>query len=135
MLTYHPCAQDVTHPLGLEGRVAALQCIIHWGPAVPVSATSSPEGMLHMYGNPCLRFASDTLQEVAIREVDPRAMTVLASTCLDQEGADHIYWMEILRDSVEVNSEKARISMCGEQSIAQGSTGHGVVHQKVQACT
>ena len=69
--------------------------------------------MLHKYGHPCLRLASECLRRLAIKEVDPAALAALAHAQMEnEEGADRQYWMKTLTESMETNSLEARMSLC-----------------------
>ncbi len=77
--------------------------------------------MLYKYTHPCLRFASEQLRSIAVKEMNPFVLAAIAQ--LDnKEGAERRYWMETLNDSLEAHKEEARMYLCspGGRQLAGG---------------
>ena len=85
-----------------------LQCIFHWvyPEALPGAKAGSLDDMLYKYGHPCLRFASEQLRNMAVKEMSPLVLAAIAQL-ENKEGAERRYWIETLNNSLEAHKEEA----------------------------
>ena len=84
----------------MESDRADVHSILHWGYSGEASEATSGNlhrTKLHSIGQPCVRFASENLRDLAVKRMVPAKLTALANACMRDSEWAGIYWRDVLR--------------------------------------